>query len=309
MSAQELALNTEATTLLADMSAGDIMLNVPLLQQIDNMAARMASAKATIPKHLVGNDGDCWAIIMQAIQWRMNPYAVAQKTHLVNGTLGYEAQLVNAVIQNSGLVTSPFRYEYRGEGQELECRVGAVLKGDSVITWGEWLCIASVKVKNSPLWATNPKQQMSYLQGKNWARLYCPGAILGVYTPDELQEITPTAEREIGPKVSDLNEAIKKRADVVQAEDAVIVEDDPKPADTKPAPEPDQSEDEAEQLPLAAEHTFATVSEALNAANSPETLQAAVELMAEFIGIEGNEQYKKELSDLYRHRLSKLKGK
>ncbi|SPX63869.1 Uncharacterised protein [Leclercia adecarboxylata] len=39
------------------------------------------------------------AIIMQAMQWGMNPYAVAQKTHLVNGVLGYEAQLVNADLQ------------------------------------------------------------------------------------------------------------------------------------------------------------------------------------------------------------------
>jgi hypothetical protein len=37
---------------------------------------------------------------MQAAQWGMNPFAVAQKTHVVNGTLGYEAQLVNAVVSS-----------------------------------------------------------------------------------------------------------------------------------------------------------------------------------------------------------------
>lgn len=35
---------------------------------------------------------------MQAVQWGMNPFAVAQKTHFVSGKIGYEAQLVNAVI-------------------------------------------------------------------------------------------------------------------------------------------------------------------------------------------------------------------
>ena len=39
----------------------------------------------------------CMAVTLQALQWNMSPFAVAQKTHLVNGTLGYEAQLVNAV--------------------------------------------------------------------------------------------------------------------------------------------------------------------------------------------------------------------
>lgn len=178
-------------------AVGDIMINFELMAQIDKLADRMAGAKNTIPKHLQNSPGDCWAVIMQSIQWKMNPFAVAQKTHLVNGTLGYEAQLVNAVVQSSGAVSSTFKYQYDGEGGNLSCRVGAVLKGDHEITWGEWLCIGSVKVKNSPLWATNPKQQLGYLQVKNWARLYCPGAILGVYTPDEI-EAMPAVERDMG---------------------------------------------------------------------------------------------------------------
>jgi hypothetical protein len=43
---------------------------------------------------------------MQAAQWGMNPFAVAQKTHVVNGTLGYEAQLVNAVVSSSNLLAT-----------------------------------------------------------------------------------------------------------------------------------------------------------------------------------------------------------
>ncbi|MFN5939002.1 MAG: recombinase RecT, partial [Polaromonas sp.] len=67
------------------------------------------------------------------------------------------------------------------------CRVGAVIAGQQSITWGEWLSAATVTTKNSPLWKTNPKQQLGYLQVKNWARSFCPGAILGVYTSDELE--------------------------------------------------------------------------------------------------------------------------
>jgi hypothetical protein len=73
----------------------------------------------------------------------------------------------------------------------MECRVGAVIRGEREITWSEWLNEAKVKTKNSPLWTTNPRQQMGYLQVKNWARLYAPGAILGVYTPDEFDAPQP----------------------------------------------------------------------------------------------------------------------
>lgn len=165
--------------------------------QLQRLADIMASGKATMPKHLAGNPADCFAVALQAAQWGMNPFAVAQKTHVVNGALGYEAQLVNAVIHASGAVSSRFHYEYEGDGENLQCRVGAVVRGETEVTWGQWLTLKQIKTRNSPLWQTNPKQQLGYLQVKNWARAYCPGAILGVYTPDELADIAP--ERDITP--------------------------------------------------------------------------------------------------------------
>jgi len=129
------------------------------------------------------------AVSTQALVF--NPFALAQKTHLVNGVLGYEAQLINAVVCNSGAIQGRFHYEYRGEGANIECRVGAIPSGESEIQWGEWLSAASVTTKNSPLWKTNPKQQLGYLQVKNWARQYAPGAILGVYSADEIDQRDP----------------------------------------------------------------------------------------------------------------------
>lgn len=180
---------------------GDRASSLALITNGDNMAKvmslakAMASSKVTVPKHLQGSEGDCMAIIIQASNWGMNPFAVAQKTHLVNGVLGYEAQLVNAVIQTSGSIEGVFHYEYKDEvgkapNNSVSCRVGAVLRGRDEITWGEWLDSSSITTRNSPLWKTNLKQQMGYLQVKNWSRLYCPAAILGVYTDDELQDVS-----------------------------------------------------------------------------------------------------------------------
>lgn len=147
------------------------------------MAEALANSALSIPKELKGNIGDCLAIVTQAMIWGLNPFAVAQKAHVINGKLGYEAQLVNAVVMQSGAIVGSFHYEYNGDS----CRVGAVLRGGSEVTWGEWLSAATVTTKNSPLWKTNPKQQMGYLQVKNFARAYCPGALLGIYSTDELE--------------------------------------------------------------------------------------------------------------------------
>jgi hypothetical protein len=160
------------------------------LDRLERIAERMASGRMTVPEYLRGNIGDCMAIAMQAMLWNMDPFAVAQKTHIVNGRLGYEAQLVNAVLQNSGAVRGLPRYEYRGEGASLECRAGFVPRGETEMVWTEWLMSSQVTTKNSPLWKVNPRQQFGYLQVKNWARAFCPGAILGVYTVDELEDST-----------------------------------------------------------------------------------------------------------------------
>ena len=191
-------MNTELSTAVttdvtapARASAYQLMMNPESMDRIMRMADMMASGKSTIPAHLQKNPADCMAVVIQAMQWGMLPHVVAQKTHVVNGTLGYEAQLVNAVIQESGAITGRFHYEYRGDSPQMQCRVGAVIRGENEITWGEWLNEAKVTTKNSPLWKTNPKQQMGYLQVKNWARAYAPGAILGVYTPDEFDMPPP----------------------------------------------------------------------------------------------------------------------
>lgn len=174
-----------------------------MLQRIQEFSQVMAKGVATVPKHLAGNVADCMAVTMQAVQWKMNPFAVAQKTHIVNGTLGYEAQLVNAVIVTSGSIHGRFKYEYIGNWDafqktdkkhddeiklNLGIKVGAVLKGEQNITWGEPLYLSNVTIRNSPLWKTAPKQQIAYLAVKYWARLYCPEVILGVYSTDELEE-------------------------------------------------------------------------------------------------------------------------
>lgn len=152
--------------------------------KIWRMAEALSNSSLSIPKELKGNIGDCMAIVTQAMIWGLNPFSVAQKAHVINGKLGYEAQLVNAVVMQSGAIRGSFHYEHDGD----RCRVGAVLRGDSAITWGEWLSAATVQTKNSPLWKVNPKQQIGYLQVKNWARAFAPGAILGIYSTDELED-------------------------------------------------------------------------------------------------------------------------
>ncbi|MFV2200784.1 RecT family recombinase [Escherichia coli] len=181
------------------------------MNQLVRFAELMSQSKATVPKHLEGKPADCLAVTMQAAQWGMNPFAVAQKTHVVNGTLGYEAQLVNAVVSSSSLLATRLNYRWSGDwsnvngktdkSPNLTVTVSAVLKGEAEpreLT----ISMAQAGVRNSPLWERDPRQQLAYLCTKRWARLHAPDVLLGVYTPDELQETAPRVERDITPQTT-----------------------------------------------------------------------------------------------------------
>jgi hypothetical protein len=209
----------------------NMMMDVQAMKHMMDVASFMSGATMTLPQPYQKNPANCLAVVMQAAQWKMNPFAVAQKTHFVNGTIGYEAQLVSAVIQQSGVVTGMFEFEWFGDWSKvigkfkevesksktddfgrpkkykvpawdfkdeegLGIRVSATLRGESQPRVLE-LLLTQATTRNSTLWADDPKQQIAYLGEKRWARLYCPGVILGVYTSDELETIP--AEKDITP--------------------------------------------------------------------------------------------------------------
>lgn len=311
--------NAESTALAnVDHSAGaqlpsNLMLNPQLMNQMMVVANAMAEATITVPLHFRGKPGDCLAVVMQATQWNMNPFAVAQKTHVVNGTLGYEAQLVHAVLQGTGAIEGTFTYEYRGTGNALECRVGAVCRGEKALTWNEWLSISSVTTKNSPLWKTNPPQQMGYLQVKNWARAFKPGAILGVYTADELEappekfmgpaEVVPPAAPACWPDdlfAARLPEWHKAIVDKKATADAIVAK-----AKTK-HPLTDEQEAAIRAKPPVEDAkivvTFADVAAKLHAAGNPDQLADAGSLIGEV----SDPQQRTELTAIYDRRAEEL---
>ncbi|AUX54637.1 recombinase RecT [Klebsiella pneumoniae subsp. pneumoniae] len=207
------------------------------MDRLVRFATLMADSKATVPAHLAGKPADCLAVTMQAAQWGMNPFAVAQKTHVVNGTLGYEAQLVNAVVSSSNLLATRLNYKWDGDWSKvsgktdkspsLTVTVWATLKGESeprTLT----ISMAQAGVRNSPLWEQDPRQQLAYLCVKRWARLHAPDVLLGVYTPDELQEAAPRVERDITPPASTaagMNQLINSQPDQHHEEKAKKTDD------------------------------------------------------------------------------------
>ena len=216
-----------------DMSTGAMVFDFSRIEKMNELAVMMATSKVAVPQHFRNSPGDCLAVVMQSVQWGMNPFAVAQKTFAIKGVLGYEAQLVNAVVTARAPIVGRFHYEWFGpwekvlgkfrEGESknkidedtgekvkyrvpawtmadeagIGIRVSATFKGESEPRVLE-LMLIQARTRNSTLWADDPKQQLAYLAVKRWARLYCPDVILGVYTTDELEPI-PAEPKDITP--------------------------------------------------------------------------------------------------------------
>ncbi|EIN5302024.1 recombinase RecT [Salmonella enterica] len=194
-----------------------ILTNGELFNRLRTLSEVMANSGNFVPAHFRGKPDSCMAVVMQAARWGMDPFAVAQKTFIVgdSGVLGYEAQLVNAVVNSMAPTKDRIHFEWFGAWENIVgrfvektstkgnkyiapgwsladekgvgVRVFATLKGESepreLI-----LMLSQAQVRNSTLWASDPRQQLAYLAVKRWARLYCPDVILGVYTADEIEE-------------------------------------------------------------------------------------------------------------------------
>lgn len=157
------------------------------MAEVMEMSKLMAIAQQAIPNHLRGNPGLCLGIVMQAIAWEMEPFAVARKSYVVNDNLAYESQLIHAVIEARAPLRKRLRCSYTGDGADRQCIVSGVFVGEDEPHEYTTPKLKDIPIKNSPLWKWDVDQQLFYFGSRAWARKWCPDVLLGVYSPDEAQ--------------------------------------------------------------------------------------------------------------------------
>ena len=186
-------INTDrAATMGVSRAAGGITFTSAV--EVMEFAKLMALDEKGAP-HLYKNVGTCLRITFQAIEWGMSPFAVADKSYEVNKRVAYESQLIHAVIESRAPLKKRLRAEYLGEGPTRQCKVWGTFIGEEEPHDYTSPMFKDIKVKNSPLWHSDPDQQLFYYASRSWARKWAPDVLMGIYTKDELQE-HPTAGRE-----------------------------------------------------------------------------------------------------------------
>ena len=189
-------------------------------QQVD-FAKFMATAGFAVPRHLRQNVGACLAILDMSQRWGFQPYMVARMSYVVNDVLCWEAQLIHAVIERFAPLRNRLRPRYEGEGDERRCIVVGHMKGEVEPLDYVSPRIGGITPKNSPLWKTDPDQQLWYYSSRAWCRRHCPDVLLGIYGRDELQDnphIGFDNARDVTPESAALAERLSNPRDKLPME-------------------------------------------------------------------------------------------
>jgi hypothetical protein len=168
------------------------------MAEVMEFAKLMSVSGVAVPHHLRGNPGACLAIAIQALEWRMSPFAVANKSYMANDRIAYESQLIHALVEARAPLKGRLRYKITGEGDERRCTVWGTFRNELSPHEYESETLAKLRdargrndrgqVKGSPLWENQPETQLFYSASRTWARMFCPDVILGIYAVDELPD-------------------------------------------------------------------------------------------------------------------------
>ncbi len=199
---------------------------IEIKRLIDAMevAKLMAISGPAIPLYMRGNPGICYAIVVRAVRWRMDPFFVAEQSYLVknpkNGEekIAFMAQLINAVINARAPLQKKLWAVYSGEGESMMATIYGLPKGQTdpldyeTPTLKELIAVKGRNdygnVKGSPLYDHDPKQALWYYAARAFCRRHFPEVLAGVYDGDEFEPVEP---KDVTPEKSTLSERLSKQ--------------------------------------------------------------------------------------------------
>lgn len=204
------------------------------MAEVMEFAKMMAVSEHAVPMVFRGNPGACLAVAIKAHHLGFEPFSFASKCYLVNDQLAYEGQLIHAIITRRGPFVKRPTVSYSGEGQARKCHVilhMAEPDGDKEYESPE---LQKINPRKSPLWVSDPDQQLHYYSVRAAARRHCPDVILGMYDPEEMASI---AAKDVTPAKPQVDIAAKLATGAAPV--ATYVDRGPSPdAATTQAPAP-----------------------------------------------------------------------
>jgi hypothetical protein len=202
--AQSLVANTQAELAPAGVWSDRNQFNQLL------RAADMLSKTSIIPQTYQGKPQDCFVAIEMATRMGVSPMVVMQNMYVVKGKPSWAGQACTMLINSCGKFRD-VKHIYTGtKGTDSRgCYVSAIRCSDGEQIDGVEVTMQMAKSEgwtSNSKWKNMPELMLAYRASAFFARVYCPEALMGVQTYDEVYD-TSFANENKG-KAIDLTNAL-----------------------------------------------------------------------------------------------------
>ena len=159
--------------------------------ELAQRVAKVFASSNMVPAQFQGNIGNCVIALNLADRMGTDPFMLMQNMYIVHGRPGIEAKLAIALVNASGKF-SPLQYQY--DDKKTSCYAHARRTGSGEQCKGVSVTLAMAQAegwmsKQGSKWKTMPELMLQYRAAMFFARAYCPEALLGMRTREELYDV------------------------------------------------------------------------------------------------------------------------
>lgn len=201
---QQMAV-AEQTSVL---SAGNVWRDKAAFDQALRVA-NMLSKSTLVPQNYQGKPQDCFIAVDMAARMNASPIFVMQNLSVVKGKPSWQGQACMAMINACGKFRDA-KHVYTGKKgtDDRGCYVTAIRISDGEVVNGTEVTMTLAKAEGwtaNPKWKNMPEQMLGYRAASFFARMYCPEALMGLQTYEEIEDIEPKKNG-----AADLTNALKE---------------------------------------------------------------------------------------------------
>ncbi len=172
-------------------------------------AADMVAKSSIIPQTYQGKPQDCFIAMEMANRMNVSPMIVMQNMYVVKGRPSWSGQACTMLINSCGKFKD-VKHIYTGtKGTDNRgCYVKAIRIADGEEICGVEVTIQMAKAEgwtSNSKWKNMPELMLAYRASAFFARVYCPEALMGVQTAEEILDVSERYSAAV-----DLTDALKE---------------------------------------------------------------------------------------------------
>jgi len=169
--------------------------------------ANQLAKSSLFPSEFQGHPENVIVALGMAKKMDMDVFTIAQNLHLIKGRLSWSGSFCKTLIEKTGQYKDLDLVYFGEEGKDnYGCYLEATrirdnkrIKGNNVTVdlakKEGWWSRKDKYGKETSKWSTMTSQMLGYRAMAFFARLYCPEALNGVLTSDEVEDVTPNRQQ------------------------------------------------------------------------------------------------------------------